>query len=92
VFDPPVPVLRRMLASVWRQRLADWEHCLVDDGSTSAAVDELARAAAADPRVRVIRRAANGGIVAASNDALALARGRFVALLDLVQLDLTWYS
>jgi GT2 family glycosyltransferase len=83
VFDPPAPVLRRMLASVRRQRLADWEHCLVDDASTSAAVvDELVRAAAADPRVRVVRRAVNGGIVAASNDGLALARGRFVALLD----------
>ena len=29
-----------------------------------------------------MQRAANGGIVAASNDALEMARGEFVALLD----------
>ena len=35
-----------------------------------------------DPRIRVRRRGANGGIVAASNDALAMARGEFIVLLD----------
>ena len=35
-----------------------------------------------DPRIRVAHRATNGGIVAASNDALSMACGEFVALLD----------
>ncbi|HSK50519.1 MAG TPA: glycosyltransferase, partial [Solirubrobacterales bacterium] len=35
-----------------------------------------------DPRVRVRTRERNGGIVAASNDAIEMARGEFVAFLD----------
>jgi GT2 family glycosyltransferase len=35
-----------------------------------------------DSRIRVMARAENGGIVAASNDALAMAEGEFLALLD----------
>jgi GT2 family glycosyltransferase len=83
VYDPPLPVLGAMLASVRRQREPDWELCLVDDGTPSPeVVAALQRAAAGDPRIRLVRRPANGGIVAASNDALAMARGAFVALLD----------
>lgn len=83
VFDTPADVLAAMLKSVRAQRFADWELCLVDDRSTAPHVREmLAEAQARDPRVRVLERAENGGIVAASNDALALAEGEFVALLD----------
>jgi GT2 family glycosyltransferase len=83
VYDPPEAVLRACLESVRAQTFADWEHCLVDDGSTLPHVRAvLAEHAAADPRVRVLHREANGGIIAASNDALAMATGEFVALLD----------
>jgi len=83
VYETPEPVLRAMLNSVAGQRCGDWELCLADDASTSPHVGEvLARAAQRDPRIRVHRRESNGGIVAASNDALAMARGEFVALLD----------
>lgn len=83
VYDPPAEVLETMLASVQAQTFGDWEHCLVDDASPAPHVQQiLQRAAKADPRVRVARRAENGGIVAASNDALGIAEGEFVALLD----------
>ena len=60
-----------------------WELCVVDDASTAAGVREcLARAAAQDPRIRLARRADNGGIARATNDALAAARGEFCAFLD----------
>lgn len=66
-----------------QQRYANWEWCLVDDCSTRPEVRAaLEQAAAADPRIRVMWRERNGGIVAATNDALAMARGEFVALLD----------
>jgi GT2 family glycosyltransferase len=72
-----------MLESVRSQTFDDWEHCLVDDCSDdpklAAILDE---AAAADTRVRVQHRDQQGGIVAATNDALAMARGEFVAFLD----------
>src|SRR5918994_4033830 len=83
VYDPPADVLRAMLRSVANQSFDDWELCLVDDCSTQPHVRQiLEEAAAGDNRVRVRYRATNGGIVAASNDALAIASGEFVALLD----------
>ena len=83
VFDTPADVLAAMLRSVRRQSFGDWELCLVDDCSTEPQVGAmLARAAAEDGRIRVATREANGGIVEASNDALAMAQGEFVALLD----------
>ncbi len=83
VYETPADVLRAMLRSVRRQRFRDWELCLVDDASSEPHVAAtLAAAASGDPRIRTERREANGGIVAASNDALAMARGEFVVLLD----------
>jgi O-antigen biosynthesis protein len=83
VYDTPADVLAAMLRSVRRQGFGDWELCLVDDRSTAPHVQEmLAAAEREDPRVRVMTRAENGGIVAASNDALAMAQGEFLALLD----------
>ncbi len=83
VYDPPLKALRACIDSVLGQDLADWEWCICDDASPSAEVKaELERLAARESRVRLVRRPANGGIVAASNDALSLATGEFVALLD----------
>ncbi|TPW15766.1 MAG: family 2 glycosyl transferase [Acidimicrobiaceae bacterium] len=65
------------------QSFTDWEWCLVDDCSSRPEVLEaLDDAARRDSRIKVHHRGANGGIVAASNDALAMATGEFVALLD----------
>jgi GT2 family glycosyltransferase len=60
-----------------------WELCIVDDASTNRKVWQLLQKyARRDPRIKVIRRAQNGHISAASNDALSMAKGDFVALLD----------
>ena len=64
--------LRRLGAVPGRRRLP---------GSRTCARSSPPRAPATR-RIRVARREVNGGIVAASNDALAMARGEFVALLD----------
>jgi GT2 family glycosyltransferase len=83
VYDTPPGVLSAMLESVRRQTFTDWELCLVDDASPGRHVVEILEAAQrGDDRIRVARRDSNGGIVAASNDALAMARGEFAALLD----------
>jgi O-antigen biosynthesis protein len=83
VHETQADVLRKTLRSVRRQSFADWELCLVDDCSSQPHVRHiLERAQAADRRIRHERREVNGGIVAASNDALAMASGDFVALLD----------
>lgn len=83
VFDPERDHLEACLRSVVEQDFDDWEHILVDDASTRPWVLETLRAAAAsDPRVHLVERTENGGIVAASTDALAAASGELVALLD----------
>jgi glycosyltransferase involved in cell wall biosynthesis len=83
VYETPTAVLWSTLESVLAQTFGDWELCLVDDHSPSARVRELLdECAARDPRIRVEHRAENGGIVAASNTALAMATGEFIALLD----------
>ena len=65
------------------QAYPDWELRIVDDASTNQAIAvRLASAAARDPRIHVVRRANNGGIAAATNDALASARGEYCAFLD----------
>ena len=83
VYDPPLEFLARAVDSVRAQSFARWELILVDDGSTRPTVRSLLQAyAALDPRIRVVLRAENGGISAASNDGLAIARGAWLALLD----------
>lgn len=83
VHNLPPDVLRAMIESVQAQVYPHWQLCLADDGATWPATRAvLTRAAYHDPRISLVRRDTNGGIVAASNTALALARGEFVALLD----------
>jgi glycosyltransferase involved in cell wall biosynthesis len=83
VYNTPPRVLWAMLESVLTQTYGDWELCLVDDCSTESHVRPMLEdAQRQDPRVRVHSRGENGGIVAASNDALEMAQGEFVALLD----------
>lgn len=83
VYNPPPRFLRAAVRSVQAQTFSDWELILVDDHSSDPQVIPiLEEAAASDPRIKLVRRAENGGISAASNDAIAAASGEFIALLD----------
>jgi GT2 family glycosyltransferase len=83
VYRPAAADLKRAIASVRAQSYSNWELCLTDDGSGSEETSGLlALAAADDARVRVTALAKAGGISAASNAALALARGEYIVLLD----------
>lgn len=83
VYNTPETYLRAAIASVQRQLYPHWELCIADDASTGARVRQVLQDYAAnDERIRVVQRQTNGGIAAASNSALELATGDFVALLD----------
>jgi GT2 family glycosyltransferase len=83
VYNTPPALLRAAIGSVMAQAYPNWELCLCDDASTSAATrDALAELTHGDARIKVARLEQNGGISAASNAALALATGEFVVLLD----------
>jgi O-antigen biosynthesis protein len=75
--------LRAAVASVQSQSYLHWELCICDDGSTNAeTITALSEFERSDTRIRVVRNATNKGIADATNAALALARGDFVAFLD----------
>lgn len=83
VYNAPERWLARAIESVREQVYERWELCIADDASTAPHVRPLLeQAASADPRIRITFRQSNGHISAASNSALELARGEFVALLD----------
>ncbi len=75
--------LRRAIESVRAQLYPHWELCVVDDASTESHVWRILQSYRRhDSRIKVSRRSTNGHIAAASNDALQMASGKFVALLD----------
>jgi glycosyltransferase involved in cell wall biosynthesis len=75
--------LRRAIESVRRQLYPNWELCIADDCSPAPHVRKiLEEYAAKDRRIKITFREQNGHISAASNSALELASGEFVALLD----------
>ena len=83
VYDTEPDHLRACLASVDAQTEQSWEHIVVDDCSQRPEVRAvLAEFDGQSGRRTVIYRSDNGGIAAASNDALAAACGEFVVLLD----------
>lgn len=83
VFDPAPEHLRAAIESVRSQFYPHWQLCIADDASTDpATVAVLREVTANDSRINVIYRTVNGHIVEASNSALTLATGDFVAFLD----------
>ncbi|MBE7537350.1 MAG: glycosyltransferase [Opitutaceae bacterium] len=75
--------LRQAIGSVINQAYPHWELCIADDASPAAHVKPLLEAFSRnDPRIRTVFRSQNGHISAASNSALEIATGEFVALLD----------
>lgn len=83
-WNTPVDTLAAAIESVRTQTASNWELCIVDDGSTSTdTLEVLDWYAGVDPgRIRVQRNTHNQGISGATNDALAMARGEWVGLLD----------
>jgi GT2 family glycosyltransferase len=83
VYNGPEPYLSLAIESVLRQTYPHWELCIADDASTAPHVRRvLEKYAAREPRIRLTYRPRRGNISAASNSALALATGEYVALLD----------
>jgi GT2 family glycosyltransferase len=83
VYNVEEPYLAAAIESVLRQIYPHWELCIADDASPRPHVRQVLQAyAAADRRIRLVLRARNGNISAASNSALELATGPYVALLD----------
>lgn len=82
-YDTPEKVLREAIGSIRAQLYENWELCIADDASELSSVAAiLEEFSALDARIKWIRRPSNGHIAEASNSALALAAGEFIALMD----------
>lgn len=83
VYNPAEIYLRACLDSVIAQSYPHWELCIADDKSPKEHVQRVLREyETKEPRIHVVYRQQNGHISAASNSALEIAKGDFVALLD----------
>lgn len=83
VYNPDTELLGKAIDSVLAQSYASWQLCIADDASPNPQVRAvLQQYADRDARIKVVFREKNGHISAASNTALELATGEYVALLD----------
>jgi O-antigen biosynthesis protein len=83
VFDTPVSRLEEAVQSVLAQAYENWELLLIDDGSADLDLLRiLPRLAGRDRRIVLANLGKRGGISAASNRGLELARGEWVTFLD----------
>jgi O-antigen biosynthesis protein len=83
IYRTNLDILRETIDSVKAQTYTNWELCLADDGSDIPELTAfLEKEAVSDSRIHVVSRSERGGISASSNDALDLALGEYVALLD----------
>ena len=82
-YNTPKKWLRFAIDSVRKQLYPNWELCIADDASSKAYVrDILEKYQANDRRIKLVFRKDTGHIAAASNSAIEMATGEFVALLD----------
>lgn len=83
VFNTPEHFLREAIESVLNQVYPYWELCIADDASTKFYIKTILQEyAAKDSRIKIVVRTENGHIVRASNSAIKIATGEFIALLD----------
>jgi|GEM_PF-3053900 len=83
VYNVDAEWLNLCVQSVKKQVYENWELCIVDDCSTKAHIRPmLEEFASQDSRIKIKFRESNGHISRTSNDALEMATGEFIALLD----------
>ncbi|MHB9134881.1 MAG: glycosyltransferase [Acidithiobacillus ferrooxidans] len=83
VYNANLPFLEKAIASLKNQIYPHWELCIADDHSSDNLVlHYLKDVAQSDQRIKVAFRQENGHIAAASNTALGMATGDYVAFLD----------
>jgi O-antigen biosynthesis protein len=83
VCNTPLEILDKAICSVLNQVYGNWELCIADDASSAPEIRALLeRHAAKDSRIKLRFRDSRGNIAAASNTALEMATGDFVALVD----------
>lgn len=82
VYNVPENMLVECIESIFHQTYMNWQLCLADDNSSWESMREILKKYEKDPRVRVVYRKENGHISRATNSAIELADGEFIAFMD----------
>lgn len=70
------------IESVLNQEYQNWEHLVIDDGSSDTSIEIVKKYANIDKRIKLIQLEENGGVASARNYGLKIARGEYIAFLD----------
>jgi predicted nucleic acid-binding Zn-ribbon protein len=82
-YNTPAQLITEAVDSVRQQTYENWELCIQDDGSTAAETLKVLKGLPdLDSRIHVNFSQGNQGIAAATNSALDVARGEFIAMMD----------
>ena len=97
VYRTPVPYLNDAIGSVVKQTYDNWELCIVNGDPSEEEVRKCLSAwQENDPRIKVKEVPENLGIAGNTNEALSMATGEYIAMLDhddTVEPDvLYWYA
>lgn len=83
VYNCPIKYLKECLDSILNQTYQNFEICLCDDASTDPEVEKtLKEYEKKDERIKVVYSKVNGHISKATNNAIAVATGDFIAFMD----------
>jgi len=82
VYNTNPELLERAINSVKSQYYDNWQLCICDDGSNNTQIKKILKDFSKDERIQVVFSKENCGISIASNNALQLADGEYVTLLD----------
>ncbi|MGL5915225.1 MAG: glycosyltransferase family 2 protein [Culicoidibacterales bacterium] len=82
-YKVPLPLLYECAASILQQSYPNWQWCIVDDGSNDPELTKALHALAKqDERIVIKVIETNQGISQATNTALRMAKGEYIALVD----------
>lgn len=82
IYNTPEEYLRECIESVISQSYENWELCVADDASTTDPLSVIKELASKNKNIKWVRLEKNQHIAGASGEALKLAKGEYVALLD----------
>lgn len=82
VYNAPKKLLSECIDSLLAQSYDNFEICIADDHSTSDETIETLKEYEKNKKIKVIYRKENGMISKSSNDAIKIAKGEFIVLVD----------
>lgn len=83
VYNAPIHWLEQAINSLIEQPYNNWQLCIADDASPNTELRPfINKMCAKDARINAVFRENNGHISEASNSALAIAKGEWIALMD----------